>query len=96
MSDDWRIIIALNAPPHDWGFKPAKSGKSWWRRVNGIFAARQIATELVKLNIHGRIKKAEPMRSSPAAYAPRADGVNSTFGAHPKPSSRFRSRTKRR
>jgi hypothetical protein len=58
MTDDFtpRIVIAGQRPPREFGFIPAKSGKSWWLRTGGLSSAQKVAAQLQALGIHGVIK----------------------------------------
>ena len=54
---DERLILAFSEPPSSWGFRRAKSGKCWFRKIEGLVWAKKLAAELVALGIHGVIKK---------------------------------------
>jgi len=68
---DWRMIIAFKNPPERLEFRPAKSGKSWFRRVESKERALLIAQSLTERDIHGVIKRCEP----PRPYEPQRNGT---------------------
>ena len=61
---DWRVVIAYSEPPASFHFTPAKSGKAWFRMIEGEQWARELARQLVALDIHGVIKRCEPPKPS--------------------------------
>jgi hypothetical protein len=77
VTGDHRLVIAFAEPPASWGFHRAKSGKCWFRKIQGRQWAVKLGQELAALGIHGVIKKAE----APEPYTPRTNG---TLGQSPK------------
>jgi hypothetical protein len=91
---DWRMVIAFTEPPKRFGFKPAKSGKAWVRRIQGRDQALSLAAHLRASNIHGVIKKTEPPKPQP--YTPRFNGTYTTRTSGFTAASRNPKNTRRR
>ena len=55
-SDCW-VVITFARPPRSWGFREAKSGKAWFRSIQGKAYALELGQALAANDIHGVIRR---------------------------------------